>query len=107
MKGNVILPYELNVVDILGIPPPVTPIALRCLVGPFLGRCDIRDRRVEPDIEDFVLKTRAWHRDAPGEVTGNAAISQFGGKPALRQRTDESRPALAAVDPIVQGTDEL
>src|SRR5207248_1114531 len=94
VERYVILAEKLDVFDVLGVPPPLAPIPVVCF-GPFLRCRDVANGRVEPDIEHLPFKSGARHRYAPGEVARDAAISEFGGEPAFRQRDDKRRPAVS------------
>ena len=100
VKRHVVLAQELDVADVIRLPPPVLPATRRVLFRPLLRRRDIGDRRVEPDIEHLVLEAR--HRHAPAEIAGDAAIAQIRREPALRQRRHERRPPRAGAEPGIE-----
>src|SRR5262249_13329817 len=99
MKRHVVLAEKLYVPDVVGLPPPASPITARAGSCPFLRRGDVADRRIEPDIKHLALETGTRHGNAPGEIACDAAIPQRRGQPALRSRHHEGRPACATVDP--------
>ncbi|MPL95483.1 hypothetical protein SDC9_41654 [bioreactor metagenome] len=108
VEGHVVLAHELGIGHVLGAlvgAPPARPVPAG-LVRPFLGRGDIFDRRVEPDVEDLAfhaLPRRALElrRHAPGKVAGDAAVLQPVAieQPFLRDRSGQHRPVGLAVDP--------
>uniref|UniRef100_A0A0N5A620 TRUD domain-containing protein n=1 Tax=Parastrongyloides trichosuri TaxID=131310 RepID=A0A0N5A620_PARTI len=60
VEGHVVLAHELDVADVVRAlvqTPPRAPVSAR-LFGPLLGRGDVFDRRVEPDVEDLALHAR-------------------------------------------------
>ena len=107
VEWDVVLAEELDVADVIGLPPPCSPVAARRGGGPFLGGGDVTDRRVEPDIEDLVGESLSRNRDAPGQIARDAAIAQIGCQPAFRGRYHEGGPAGAAIDPRAQRSDKL
>src|SRR5262249_59457185 len=63
MKGHVVLAQKLQVLHVLGLPPPASPIAFGWLgVRPFLRCRNVSDWRVEPDIEDLAFESGTRHR---------------------------------------------
>src|SRR5262244_3797659 len=86
VKGHVVLAQKLQVLDVLRLPPPLSPVALAGLgVRPFLRCRNVSDWRVEPDIEYFAFEAGTWHRHPPGEIARNAAIAEVCGQPATGQ----------------------
>src|SRR5215470_16424357 len=106
VKRNVVLAKELQVLHVWCLPPPISPISLRWeSIGPLLGRGQVVDRRVEPDVENLALETRARHWHSPGEVACDAAIAQIRGQPASSQRCDPDWPSIAVIKPVAQPFD--
>src|SRR5262245_30165401 len=107
VKRHIVLAEKLQVRDVLWSPPPASPIAARGkAIRPFLRRGEVVDWSVEPDVEDFSFEPRTRHRDAPGEIARNAAITQVCGQPAACQRGHPGGPAFAMINPFAQSTDE-
>ena len=84
VEGDVVLAHELHIANVVGAlvqTPPVAP-GRAVLLGPFLGRADVFDGGVEPDVEDLALHagTRpavgADYGHAPGQVAGDAPVDQ-------------------------------
>ncbi len=109
MEGDVVLAHELDVADIVGAgvgappPAPVARLAVLGVLGPFLGRGDVFDRRVEPDVEHLVLEARARqpaprHRHAPGQVAGDAPVDQALVQVLVGDRARQGRPVGLGVD---------
>ena len=106
VEGDVVLAHELDVADILGPlvqTPPVAP-AVSGRIRPFLGRADIFDGGVEPDVEDLVLHARTreavlGHRHAPGQVAGDAPVNQTLVQMLVGDGFGQGLPAALAVDP--------
>ena len=71
MKGYVVLAYELEELDLFGIPPPCLP-----LIGEGRGNRNISDRRIEPNVEHLVFVALLWDRNAPFEVPGDSALAK-------------------------------
>ncbi len=72
VKGDVVLPDELEQLHLLRVLPPV----LRPAVSESGGHRDVADRRVEPDVKHLVLKPLQGHRNPPFEVPGNRPLPQ-------------------------------
>src|SRR5690606_13060991 len=106
--------HELDITHVAGalvLTPPAGPrlVGQAVRVGPFRGRGDIFDRRVEPDIEDlsFHPRPRPWpalHRNSPVEVAGDAAVFETLAvfEPFPGNRGGEHRPVVLRIDPGAQ-----
>src|SRR5262249_27237749 len=106
MKRDVVLTEKLDVMDVVRL-PPLTPVTSGgILLRPFLGCCDVGDRSIEPNIENLLLEAGPRHWYAPGEVAGNAAVTQVRADPAARQRVDERRPATPRAKPGTESIDQ-
>jgi len=107
VEGDIVLAHELDVADIvrpLVRPPPVAPGGPGRL-GPFLGRADVFDGGVEPDIEDLALhpRTRAavrtHHRHTPFQVAGDAPVDQPLVEMFQGDRPGQGLPVMLRADP--------
>ena len=100
VEGDVVLAHELDVADVIRPLVRAPPVAPRRAgrIGPFLGRADIFDGGVEPDIEDLALHPRTRsavgsdHRHAPFQVARDAAVDQPLVKVLERDRAGQRLP---------------
>src|SRR3984893_10457571 len=107
MKRHIVLAKELQVLNVVCLPPPLLPIAaLRIGVGPFLRRRDVFDRGVEPDVKYLAFETLPRHRDAPCEVTRDATVLNAFVEPFARDRCHQMRPTLARSEPRLENADQ-
>src|SRR6516164_5224362 len=99
MKWDVVLAEELDIARIFGVAPILSSPLCRIACRPGLGRGDVGDRRIEPDVEDLALKTASRHRNAPREIARDATVAQLARQPTPRQREDEWRPPISRLKP--------
>ena len=100
MKRHVVLAKELQIFDVVRLPPPLLPVAvLRISVSPFLRRRDVFDRSVKLDVEDLAFKAFFRHWDAPSKVARDAALLDTLIEPLARYRRHQMRPTLARSEP--------
>ena len=107
MKRHVVLAKELQIFDVVRLPPPLLPVAvLRISLSPFLRRRDVFDRSVKPDVEDLAFKASFRHRDAPSEVARDAAVLDALVEPLARYRRHQMRPTFARSEPRLKSADQ-
>ncbi len=96
--------YTPDVVGAFVGAPPVSP-GPTGRIGPLLGRRDVFDRRVEPDVEDLALHARTrpavrpHDRHAPFQVAGYAPVNQALVEMLQGNGTGQRLPVGPGLDP--------
>src|SRR3981081_2497275 len=97
----------LKILNLVRLPPPLLPIAnLWIGVGPFLGRRDVFDRGVEPDVKYLAFETFLRPGDPPREIPRDATVLNALVEPFTRDRCHQMRPTLARSEPLLQSADQ-
>ncbi len=116
MEGDIILAHEFDIADVIGTlveAPPllpvvgVAPVLLSQVRKIFLGRADIFDRCIEPDIEDLVLEAGTWlailgNGNTPLQIARDATVDQAFFEMLVGDGKRQLRPFRLTGDPLTQ-----